>query len=136
MGIIDQHHFDLFLLVDNLQAISEDASITDTFRTTYVAQTIANLEEYAEHHFATEEAFFKEHGDEKTLNSRKTSQLFFGDHIDRLSKNYHKQPSGKVLNEIISYVRSWLADHVLQYDKPEIMVITSKVKVDFYGHAM
>ncbi len=77
---------------------------------------LAELADYAQYHFTTEEAVWLDTlGDDPHLQSHLRSHRQFFEHIAGLQAS--QKPFQAVLDDLFGYLSSWLAHHILDNDK-------------------
>lgn len=86
---------------------------------------IVELREYAERHFAFEEALMRLYGDDGIMRHAAEHARFFGS-LDEIE---HKSIRNDAESEMTHFLRKWLTDHILCIDKEFTERILSGVPV-------
>lgn len=111
IDVVDAQHRDLVSRLNRMaQHYSAGASEAQT------RQMLSELTEDAQVHFSTEEAVWLDTlGDDEHLQNHKHSHRQFFKHIVDLQADH--RPLQVVLDDLLGYLCSWLAHHILDNDK-------------------
>lgn len=113
MSEIDEQHQELVKLLNEVAGrITLECSATDA------GQLIQRLMDYAVYHFDTEEKYWLQKlpdSDETRLHRQ--SHNHFIRHVNELKDNIAVTKSDKWIEELMSFLTSWLASHILENDK-------------------
>jgi len=106
--LVDKHHKNLIGIVNDLfDALTRGA------KTEVIENFISRLKVYSLAHFKSEEEFMLKHRYPDLL-SHKIIHKKFIDKIDEFSEKIGKESIGK---ELITFLVTWLIDHILKEDK-------------------
>ncbi len=124
--IIDKQHKELVRILNTLAAhlanMSNDVILNDIFD---------ELAAYANYHFTTEEAIWKEHfkDDVWYIEHEKTHDSFIDDVLKLKSSDISLD---EAISEIVSFLSRWLAYHILDTDKRMAKVVLHMLE----GHSL
>ena len=111
IGVVDEQHRVLVALLNRMAQLYIDGATEAQTR-----QILAELADYAQYHFSTEEAVWMESlGEDPHLQSHQRSHRQFFEHIAGLQAGH--RPFQAVLDDLFGYLSSWLAFHILDNDK-------------------
>jgi hemerythrin-like metal-binding protein len=110
---IDEQHKQLVSILNHLAAHLANRSHPDTLN-----QYFAELANYANYHFQTEEAIWNKYftGDDWLTSHTKTHQSFITN-LTALKEDEGEKQLDDVIQEIVSFLSKWLAYHILDTDK-------------------
>ncbi|MGX9418938.1 bacteriohemerythrin [Vibrio sp. WJH972] len=120
---IDQQHKQLIFLLNQLaNYISQhDSDIK-------LAEVLHELIDYAEYHFDSEETYWLSIlSNCDYAEQHRESHSQFTQHIKKLIKNEDQKPEEQWLEELLSYLTSWLVTHILESDR-HLAFMTQAVK--------
>ncbi|MDZ4124205.1 MAG: hemerythrin family protein, partial [Hydrogenophaga sp.] len=111
IDVVDEQHRVLVSLLNRMAQHYIDGATEAQTR-----QILAELADYAQVHFSTEEAVWMESlGDDPHLQSHQQYHRQFFEHIAELQTG--QRPFQAVLDDLFGYLSSWLAFHILDCDK-------------------
>ena len=112
---IDKEHRRLFDLINDVLDALHKSSLFDQYET--INNIIEDLEDYAEQHFAHEEAYMEKICDPELILQR-SQHMVFREAINRLSIANIDDEEGqtRVLEELIEFLAKWLYRHILGSD--------------------
>ncbi|MDP2094364.1 MAG: PAS domain S-box protein [Hydrogenophaga sp.] len=111
IDVVDEQHRVLVSLLNRMAQHHIDGATEAQTR-----QILAELADYADVHFSTEEAVWMESlGDDPHLQSHQQYHRQFFEHIAELQTG--QRPFQAVLDDLFGYLSSWLAFHILDCDK-------------------
>jgi hemerythrin len=107
----DADHRKLLSLLNDLQAACEASQGTEK-----IEKILKELLEYTKYHFSREEAVLEEHGYSKLADQKRLHKEFTS-RIEKLSKDFHDNPSTKTASKAVSFLGRWLTEHINGEDK-------------------
>lgn len=108
---IDQQHFKLIDIINRLsESISSGKSHGDVF------SIIQELMQYAEKHFAYEEAYFVKCGYDETVPHEQEHRMFIED-VQNFRDRSQETDGNLVAVELLGFLEGWLLHHILVSDK-------------------
>ena len=108
---IDEQHQGFFAASHRLYE-----SIMDLAGKDAVAEAIAFMHDYAEHHFATEEAFMRQH-DYAGLADHLRLHRAFMETLNGLEQDLHNfGPSERLADRALDITQDWLINHIADED--------------------
>ena len=111
IDVVDEQHRVLVSLLNRMAQLYIDGATEAETR-----QILAELADYAQVHFSTEEAVWLQSlGDDPHLHSHQQYHRQFFEHIAELQSS--QRPFQAVLDDLFGYLSSWLAFHILDNDK-------------------
>lgn len=112
---IDQEHRHLFELLNQAVAILDEETMFDQYEA--IKTILAELDEYADEHFAHEEAYMESICDPELILQR-TQHMVFKERISDFSfiNIDDEEDQVKVLTELVNYLAKWLYHHILGSD--------------------
>lgn len=110
---IDSQHKKLFEIGTRLYDL---ASLDDRFdHYDEIVNTLEELRDYTVYHFGYEEKLMEKHG-YSHLETHKIEHDFFVKKLVRLEKKDFDADQGKAVVEMLEFVSSWIAAHILKTD--------------------
>lgn len=112
---IDEEHRYLFELLNRTHALTSMDYQNDHYQT--IKDIIAELDNYAEQHFANEEAYMEQIRDPELILQR-TQHAFFREKVMMLdlANIDEAEEQWKVLDELVTFLARWLYHHILSSD--------------------
>lgn len=111
---IDEEHKELFRIAQSAYDIFKDDFIPDKFD--HIVSIINELKDYAEYHFANEEAYMKKIGYKK-LFSQIIDHEQFMEKVNSIDFDHADKQQTEMLLDILTFVGDWLTEHILVKDK-------------------
>lgn len=111
---IDEEHKELFRIAQSAYDIFKDEFIPDKFD--HIVSIINELKDYAEYHFANEEAYMKKIGYKK-LFSQIIDHEQFMEKVNSIDFDHADKQQTEMLLDILTFVGDWLTEHILVKDK-------------------
>ncbi len=113
IAIVDEQHKRLVEILNGLAAHLANCANLSTLNDIF-----AELADYADYHFKTEEQVWAEYleGDTWYISHQETHTSFM-DEVVRLKQEEGKKPFDEVIQNIVSFLSHWLAYHILDTDK-------------------
>ncbi len=111
---IDEEHKELFRIAQSAYDVFKDEFIPDKFD--HIVEIINELKEYAEFHFASEEAYMKKVGYKK-LFSQVIDHEQFMEKVNSIDFEQVDKKQTEMLLDILTFIGDWLAEHILVKDK-------------------
>lgn len=93
---------------------------------TKILSILKEMEDYTVYHFLTEERYFKQYGFRMEASHKKTHQDFKTT-LKNFKQDYEKNPSS-LTYKVMTFMQSWLRDHILKSDKEYVGLLKGKVK--------
>lgn len=115
MEAIDEEHRYLFELLSEAHTMVTEDEQNDYYED--LKEILARLDQYAEQHFAHEEAYMEKIRDPELLYQR-SQHVYFRDQILQLDfKNIDDlEAQRQVLDELVTFLAKWLYRHILSSD--------------------
>ncbi len=112
---IDTEHKHLFDLMNDALEALQKCTMFDQYQT--INNIIEELQDYAEQHFAHEEAYMEKICDPELILQR-TQHMMFRESVNRLSVANidYEEGQQEVLREMIDFLAKWLYRHILGSD--------------------
>lgn len=108
---IDEQHLRLISIINRLSdGIASGKSREEIFT------IIQELNQYAEQHFAYEEAYFVKCGYDETVSHEQEHRMFIED-IKNFSERSNETDGNLVAVELLGFLEGWLLHHILISDK-------------------
>ena len=112
--LIDSQHQKLFSLINNFYDATTGISKENLAP---IDSALQDLFSYVDFHFKTEEKYFEEFSYEKTQEHKKQHK-FYEDKIKDLNEKYQKEKKDEEISEeIISFIKDWILNHIKISDK-------------------
>lgn len=112
---IDDEHRYLFSLIEKGMELLRSEYLTDRYEK--VKEILTELEDYAEQHFAHEEAYMEEIRDPELIRQRMQHNLFRDKIRDWLFTDInHEDDQQQVLEELMNFLARWLYHHIIGSD--------------------
>ena len=114
IDLIDKEHRQLFLIIGEANELIHDELLFDKYDK--IVDIINNLREYTEFHFADEEVYMEtlQYPD---LPQQKKAHQSFVDKLNEIDLDEVDEKQQEYLNNLISFLLSWLTMHILKMDK-------------------
>lgn len=112
---IDQEHENLFVLINQTLKLLHNDMLQDKYH--QVKEILEELKQYADLHFANEEAYMAAINDPE-LEFQKAQHQAFREKIDSMDLTYINEieEQQEVLEELMRYLTRWLYHHILSSD--------------------
>lgn len=114
IDLIDAQHQHLFEIGNNAYQLLKDEFCIDKYDG--IVQIIEDLREYTKFHFKTEEEYMLKIHYNKYF-SQKVEHDDFIQKIEAIRIDQVDEDPAKYVEDILSFVFSWILDHILQKDK-------------------
>lgn len=118
---IDEQHKRIVAIINQL-----NQAILDQESDEKIDQILAEMSDYADYHFKTEEGYFHKHHfpliDDHILQHKKF--------IDKVADFRKKYEDGQAITfQLMNYLKSWLSNHILDADREYVDLIKSEINV-------
>lgn len=115
--IVDDEHAKLFEIINRVYAAIGDQLMRDKFDE--IMGIIDELKEYAEQHFADEEAYMEKIGYEGLQAQKNAHELFIArfSEVNSLDESTIDENQEEYLRDIVNFLTAWLINHILKMDK-------------------
>lgn len=112
---IDEQHEKLFGLINNILELLQNEILDDKYH--QLKQILEELKEYADVHFASEEAYMAAINDPE-LELQKKQHIIFREKINSMEFSDMDDIEGQqeILQELMCYLTRWLYHHILSSD--------------------
>lgn len=104
VSAVDQQHKKLFSLINSLYT-----AICSQQQNPYIGKAVAELVYYAEYHFETEKSYLK---DLPEFAAHERQHSDFANKTLQFVMAHQSQPSESVLYDMISFLTTWLRNHI------------------------
>lgn len=112
---IDDEHRYLFSLIEKGMELLRSEYLTDRYEK--VKEILTELEDYAEQHFAHEEAYMEEIRDPELIRQRMQHNLFRDKIRDWLFTDInHEDDQQQLLEDLMNFLARWLYHHIIGSD--------------------
>lgn len=111
---VDEQHKRLFEIANEAYNLLKNEFIPDKYD--HVVRLIQELADYAEVHFADEEAYMEQMKYKRIL-SQKVEHAEFMDKIRRIDLSDVDENQEGVILDLLSFLNDWLVHHILEKDK-------------------
>lgn len=114
IAIIDEQHKRLFEIANEAYTLLTNEFVVDKYDE--IIEIINELKSYTKFHFKTEENYMESIGYRKIF-SQKVAHKEFIDELEKININDIDLNQEKAIRELLSFLNSWLIDHILHCDK-------------------
>lgn len=111
---IDNEHRELFRMINETQELLDNQILNDKYDR--IMEMVERLDQYAEEHFAHEEAYMASIRHPE-LALQKKQHLFFRDKINGITNSFSSDHAQQeMLDDLLRYLVTWLYRHIISSD--------------------
>lgn len=113
--VLDDEHRHLFELLERVDYLSRSEYLADRY--SMIKEVLGELEDYAELHFAHEEAYMKERRDPELIQQRAQHDFFKEKVQQMMVQNISEdEQQQEILLEMVEFLAKWLYHHIIGSD--------------------